>query len=115
VANQSVMERLATVGLVGLMAYLTSVSGQEPSYRDELYFTPKPVVLGEPITCVADKKADIAFFGEPNTKAAYSSCTVEKDAIFNPLRIMVQGKKSRRNGIDSFRLVASMVSGRKAG
>ena len=55
------MKRLIAA-LVASMTCLAMVFGREPSYRKELPFTPKPIALNEPITCVPDTRVDIAFF-----------------------------------------------------
>src|SRR5271165_1163846 len=44
---------------------LAMVFGREPSYRNELSFTTKPVALNEPITCVPKTRVDIAFLDDP--------------------------------------------------
>ena len=80
--------------LVASMICLAMVFGRDPSYRNESPFTPKPIALNEPITCVPETKVDIAFSGEPPREKSYSVCSVEKQAIPHPLRIAVLGKKA---------------------
>jgi hypothetical protein len=80
--------------LVASMTCLAMVFGTEQSYRNELPFTAKPIALDEPITCVPETRADIAFLGDPAREKSYSACSVEKEAIPNTIRIAVLGKKA---------------------
>jgi hypothetical protein len=87
------MKRLIAA-LVASMTCLAMVLGIEPSYRKELPFTPKPIALNEPISCVPDTRVDIAFLDDPARGKSFSACSVEKEAIPHPLRIAVLGKKA---------------------
>jgi hypothetical protein len=87
------MKRLIAA-LVASMTCLAMVFGREPSYRNELPFTPKPIALNEPITCVPETRGDIAFLDDPAREKSFSACSVEKEAIPHPLRIAVLGKKA---------------------
>ena len=80
--------------LVASMTCLAVVFGREPSYRNELPFTPKPIALNEPITCVPETRVDIEFLGDPAREKSYSACSVDKEAIPHPIRIAVLGKKA---------------------
>jgi hypothetical protein len=105
------MKRLVTGGLVALMPCLAIVSGQAPSYRYDLSFTPKPVVLNEPFSCVADKRATISFFGEPNTEVE-ASCTVTEPfkvrilTLFSVRHCDTRRKIIRLSVADSFKACA---------
>jgi hypothetical protein len=87
------MKRLIAA-LVASMTCLAMVLGREPSYRNELPFTPKPIAPNEPITCAPEKRVDIAFLDDPARGKSFSACSVEKQAIPHPLRIAVLGKKA---------------------
>jgi hypothetical protein len=87
------MKRLIAA-LVASMTCLAVVFGREPSYRNELPFTPKPIALNEPITCVPETRVDIGFLDGPSREKSFSACLVEKEAIPHPLRIAVLGKKA---------------------
>ena len=87
------MKRLIAA-LVASMTCLALVFGIETSYKNELSFTPKPIALNEPITCVPETRVDIAFLDDPARGKSYSACSVNKESIPHPFRIAVLGKKA---------------------
>lgn len=87
------MKRLIAV-LVASMTCLALVFGIETSYKNELSFTPKPIALNEPITCVPETRVDIAFLDDPARGKSYSACSVNKESIPHPFHIAVLGKKA---------------------